>query len=86
VRLGDLLPAIESMGVIGSKFPLGYCSSISIGLRLVDPNICHVLAGHGYGDTTSTAMDKGLAKFTYALTDVQLLRIESMFNGPQAKA
>jgi hypothetical protein len=31
-------------------------------------------------------MDKGLSKFTYALTDVQLLRIESMFNGPQAKA
>lgn len=76
------------MGAIGTRFPLAYCSSISIGLRLVDPNISHVLAGHVFGDTTTAAasLQKGIDKFTYAISDVQVLRIESMFNGPQAKA
>jgi len=76
------------MGVIGTRFPLAYCSSISIGLRLIDPNISHVLAGHPFEDTTSGAalLTKGLDKFSFAISDVQLMRIESMFNGPAAKS
>jgi hypothetical protein len=81
VRLEDIVPAIKSMGEIGHRFPLAFVQQISIGLRLVEPFINHVLSAHVWNDATSSGVHSK-SGLNYTISDVQLLRIESAFNGP----
>lgn len=60
-------------------------NSISITLRLVDPQINHCLAGFGFGDTTTLPANFDKSKINYEIYDVSLFKIESLFNGDQAK-
>lgn len=65
LELGDLIPQIASLGALGEKFPLAFVNSISITLRLVDPQLTHVLAGFGHGDTSlPNTFNKAVINYT----------------------
>jgi hypothetical protein len=65
VKLSDIIPSIYSMGEIAHKFPLAFVSSISIGLRLVEPQYNHVLAAHVWGDTVTSGLhNKSVVNYT----------------------
>lgn len=68
------------MGPIANRFPLAFVSQISFTLRLQDALQNHVYAGVAFDDTVTQNHNKNF--ISYQLSDVQICRIESQFNGP----
>lgn len=82
------------MGMVAERFPLSFTNSISIVLRVIEAPINHVMSAHPFGDaeskdtvTNNVITNAKLTKtaINYTISDVSVLKIESLYNGESAR-